>query len=437
MINKHLHYFKLEEMSISLYLHKPKIANFVKSSLIYYIFCIIFKGYIKKRFMKRFIILFLFLFSTFVGNAATYTTISSGNWSSASTWSGGNIAPINGTNNETVEIASGNIVTLTDPTSFGSNGTLNVKGTLTLTGNVSLGNNFTLSVSGTFNLNGNLNVVNNLQVTVTGTFKVSGYLEVENNATIDISGTMDVGGNASFDNNGTIHFSSGGTLNVTGNLTGNSNSQLTGTGTLNLGGANSFDGTPAVTVTIKSGLPVELISFGGIISNNQVILNWSTASETNNDFFTIYKSIDGINYEEMQTIAGAGNSNVVLNYKFIDENPFNGVTYYKLKQTDFNGNYKYVGITTCNFKENQDSNFKFANPVINNNMNIAVEIANTGNYQYAIYNYSGQKISGASFELDNNLNNISIPLNNFQNGYYIISINSPDGKTFSYPFVKK
>ena len=387
--------------------------------------------------MKKYIIFLFFVFSTLVGKSATYTTISSGNWTNATTWSGGNIAPINGANNETVVISSGNIVTLTDPASFGNNFTLTVTGTFTLTGDVSLGSNTNLSVSGTFNLNGNLTVVNNLIVTVSGTFKISGNVEINNNSSISISGSMDVGGNATFDNNATISFSGGGTLNVTGSIADNNNGVISGTGTINIGGANNFTGTKAPTVTIKSGLPVELISFGSIISNNQVILNWSTASETNNDFFTIYKSIDGMNYKEIQTIAGAGNSNVVLNYKYIDKDPFNGVAYYKLKQTDFNGNYEYVRITTCKFEENQDLNFKFANPVLNNNMNIAVEIANTGNYQYAIYNYSGQKISGASFELDNNLNNISIPLNNFQSGYYIVSINTPDGKTYSYPFVKK
>lgn len=89
--------------------------------------------------------------------------------------------------------------------------------------------------------------------------------------------------------------------------------------------------------TSCSVLPVELLSFHGKVSERKVYLNWITQSEINNDYFTIEKSKDAINYEFLTNVSGAGNSNVPVQYTAIDEEPFNGINYYRLTQTDFNG----------------------------------------------------------------------------------------------------
>jgi hypothetical protein len=97
-------------------------------------------------------------------------------------------------------------------------------------------------------------------------------------------------------------------------------------------------------------LPVELISFDATCNTNNVNLTWATASETNNKFFTLERSTDGTNYETIGTLAGAGNSSQTHNYSFVDEEPLKGTSYYRLKQTDFDGNYKYVKVipVSCN-----------------------------------------------------------------------------------------
>lgn len=84
-------------------------------------------------------------------------------------------------------------------------------------------------------------------------------------------------------------------------------------------------------------LPVELISFTGVCKDNLKTLFWTTASETNNAFFSIQRSDDGINYQEIARIPGAGNSNVVKNYSYQDVNKSAGTFYYQLVQTDING----------------------------------------------------------------------------------------------------
>ncbi len=91
----------------------------------------------------------------------------------------------------------------------------------------------------------------------------------------------------------------------------------------------------------NSPLPIELLYFNAKLKNNQVYLNWATASETNNDFFTIERSTDINSWEAIATINGQGNSTEVNHYSVIDKNPLSGTSYYRLKQTDYDGKYSY------------------------------------------------------------------------------------------------
>ncbi len=84
-------------------------------------------------------------------------------------------------------------------------------------------------------------------------------------------------------------------------------------------------------------LPVELVSFNATLVNTRVDLFWTTASEKNNDFFTVEKSSDGKIFTKVLTVSGAGNSTAPINYAEVDPLPFVGTSYYRLKQTDFNG----------------------------------------------------------------------------------------------------
>ncbi|MBK7651575.1 MAG: T9SS type A sorting domain-containing protein [Flammeovirgaceae bacterium] len=91
-------------------------------------------------------------------------------------------------------------------------------------------------------------------------------------------------------------------------------------------------------------LPIELVSFNGENLGNTNILKWSTRSEVNNDYFSLLKSSDGINFEKIGIVSGAGNSSQVLNYSFIDNTPFDAITYYRLQQTDYDGQSSFSPI---------------------------------------------------------------------------------------------
>ena len=98
-----------------------------------------------------------------------------------------------------------------------------------------------------------------------------------------------------------------------------------------------------ITVTRQSALPITLASFEAYLTegiDKVVVIEWTTYSEQNNDYFTIYKSYDGYDWFELTKVQGSGNSNNLLNYSTTDNNPRVGYQYYKLRQTDFDGNFE-------------------------------------------------------------------------------------------------
>lgn len=92
---------------------------------------------------------------------------------------------------------------------------------------------------------------------------------------------------------------------------------------------------------VPASFPVEFESFEGVVKNGFNELSWTTASELNNDFFVLEKSQDGLSFEEVNQIDGAGNSQTTLSYRTRDYTPFPKLTFYRLKQVDFNGTYSY------------------------------------------------------------------------------------------------
>ena len=120
-------------------------------------------------------------------------------------------------------------------------------------------------------------------------------------------------------------------------------------------------------------MPIELISFLAQASELKVILTWATGSETNNDYFTIEKTKDGINFEQLAIVEGAGNSTSLNNYSLTDNNPFEGNSYYRLKQTDFDGNYSFSSIINVNMDISGTSFNVFPNPSDGSFFNIVID----------------------------------------------------------------
>jgi len=102
-------------------------------------------------------------------------------------------------------------------------------------------------------------------------------------------------------------------------------------------------------------LPITLLSFNAELNGDKVDLNWATASETNNDYFTVQTSTDGVDFENVTYVTGAGNSNRILHYAAVDDVPFYGLSYYRLKQTDYDGQFSYSDVVAVNYLIDDDN----------------------------------------------------------------------------------
>ena len=103
-------------------------------------------------------------------------------------------------------------------------------------------------------------------------------------------------------------------------------------------------------------LPIELVSFSGEKKDNRNILNWTTASEINNAYFTVEKSYNGFDFEWLGTQEGTSPSTQIVNYSLTDYNVLETLNYYRLKQTDFDGKFEYSN--TISIDNRVDDSFK-------------------------------------------------------------------------------
>ena len=190
-------------------------------------------------------------------------------------------------------------------------------------------NNKSIDIYGELIINGTLNVVGNRW-----------ELNIHDNGVLIING--DVNFSSSGQGGGTVpNLIIEGTAAIYGSLTGNG--QVSGNGSLYIQDdyPDWLDGTQNVNLLPVDPFPIELLSFNAEMERDHVKVTWVTASEINNDYFTLERSSDGHTWEILTFIEGAGNSNQKLSYGFKDFNPLNGISYYRLKQTDFDGAYEY------------------------------------------------------------------------------------------------
>jgi hypothetical protein len=161
-------------------------------------------------------------------------------------------------------------------------------------------------------------------------------------------------------------------------------------------------------------MPVEFSKFLATAIKNTSILSFATASETNNDFFTIERSADGTSFDAIGEIKGAGNSNTTLSYEFTDKKPFAGVNYYRIKQTDYDGKFSYTDIKSV--RHNMYGNLSITPRTTEGRLQITTDAED---YTLDVYNVAGQQVkSYPSLSLDQ-----SISIDELTAGLYYIKVN--------------
>lgn len=205
-------------------------------------------------------------------------------------------------------------------------------------------------------------VYTSFSITITGTY---GYMDLGPNADADLQGRLASGRfqvALMFDNEPSVNWKR---INAT-----QSSLRVT------------YDGVPCTV------LPVELLDFSASCNNSETVISWTTMSEINNDYFTIEKSKDAVEFSPIATVVGSGNSNAKVKYSYIDENVNSDVVYYRLKQTDFDGTVNYHKTIAINCKDNKiriypnpTSDYIYIDPISSKNVSIE------------LYNYLGKLVS--------------------------------------------
>jgi hypothetical protein len=103
-----------------------------------------------------------------------------------------------------------------------------------------------------------------------------------------------------------------------------------------------------------SSLPIDLLSFNVEVLEERIELSWISLSESNNAYFNLERSADGINFISLFKIEGAGNSTETKYYSALDDDPFDGASYYRLKQADYDGEMSYPANKSIVFSFDND-----------------------------------------------------------------------------------
>ena len=125
------------------------------------------------------------------------------------------------------------------------------------------------------------------------------------------------------------------------------NTATTDSGTFGTVTSNTITSfSPIAIASTSSPLPVELVEFEATWVDNTVVLDWLTASELNNDYFTVERLEPEANFQALTTVQGLGTSSDGKAYRYVDQKPLSGQSYYRLKQTDFDGTFTYSRVVT-------------------------------------------------------------------------------------------
>ena len=190
-----------------------------------------------------------------------------------------------------------------------------------------------------------------------------------------------------------------GTAGVNTNTTTDPRVRRTGLSRADLFGNNFHIGS---INDIDSPLPIELLSFNATLKNSEVELKWSTASETNNDYFTIERATDVEHFEPILTHDGKGTSKELNHYSVVDSSPLYGRSYYRLKQTDFDGKFTYSELKTIDYDGPEFATLTaYPNPLADPTLNIKIEgLKEAGDVPLQILNMQGQKVFEKIIEIN-------------------------------------
>lgn len=181
-----------------------------------------------------------------------------------------------------------------------------------------------------------------------------------------------------------------------------------------------IDDLQIVGVGTGCALPVELLSFNGEKRTSSIHLHWRTATEQNNDYMAVERSADGVKFEELGRVKGAGDTQAPQEYSFVDEGPIRGLNYYRLRQVDFDGAFEYHKTISVLFqgKESELGVKAFPNPAQNGSLQASWAAAPDQPTTLQVLDMTGRKL--AEYQAPAGASTYELPLSSIPSGLYIL-----------------
>ncbi len=178
--------------------------------------------------------------------------------------------------------------------------------------------------------------------------------------------------------------------------------------------------TNGATLDCTPTLPVTMSSFNNTCKDGKTLLEWTTASEINNDYFAIEKSDEKFQFYEIGRVIGSGNSNISNYYSFTDPTFNNKTTYYRIKQVDFNGEHTYHRVVASNCYQTE---FEVVNHQLSsNNLKLIVNSFEDENIIIYLYDLQGRLILESNYQLTQGNNKINLNHVDINSGIYLLNL---------------
>lgn len=190
------------------------------------------------------------------------------------------------------------------------------------------------------------------------------------------------------------------------------------------------------TLGFPTALPITLLYFDAQPAENRIDVSWVTTSEVNNDYFTIEKSTDGTDFVPTATIDGAGNSSVTLNYSYPDYFPVHGISYYRLKQTDFDGQYSYSQIVMVIYSGEYSFDIVTAFAGETSTLNLFFTDNKKEKCRVEIFDMIGKNIFSSAVEAGRGMNKKRFEIPQLVRGIYFVTLNN-GSETISCRFITR
>jgi len=140
-------------------------------------------------------------------------------------------------------------------------------------------------------------------------------------------------------------------------------------------------------------LPIEMVSYTATKIEQGILLNWATDMERNDDYFTVERSTNGIEWSPIAQVKAAGNSTKLDSYSYTDEEIINEHQYYRIKQTDFDGKYTYSKVLAVDNSESSIETNVYPNPAIGSEVTLKIITSSKAPIEAEIFGAMGQKVA--------------------------------------------